>query len=1018
MVGVASPGANIINGSTSTWNSLGCLYDGVNGAPRTFSAGLGGGFTATSCINAAAVGGYRYAGVEYGGECWAGNAFSNTTSADAPASDCSFTCNADPTQICGAGNRLSAYYLASFTASASSTTSSAPASTTTTSASNSLPSGVSVLGTGCMLDAANGAPRTFAYALPNTGYTIQTCYAAAAAAKYIYFGLEYGGECWGGSVFNNVTNVDAPLSDCNMPCNADSTQKCGSGNRLSTFQIGASSATSPPTTSGAGGATSTTTTSSTSVAEPTSIPSTWAAVGCYTEGTNGRALVGSAVSAPAGGMTNAYCISQCVAANYSVAGTEYANECYCANDVRNGGQLASDQTSCSMNCAGDATSKCGGPSRLSLFALKGANGTANVQVWAPPSVVTNSSLLNGYKYLGCYNDVIIDAQGADHRTLSWQWNGPGVMTVGMCLQHCRQYGYDFAGVEYGHECYCDSSLYPQSTIQASTDCAIPCEGNPGQICGGVARINVYQSIYQITNFSRPTNTGRYEYLMGGVSVPLLSALTIKNKIVLLDKIAGGEPNGTHAYEFDYQISDYRLAFREMHVSTDIFCAAGLMLPDSAGRILTVGGWADISLQGIRLYNPDGSTGVNGTRDWEENFNVLHLQLQRWYPSTLQLVNGSIAVFGGEIGSNDRNQPNVEVLPYTGTAPVDLPILRRTDPNNLYPHVFTLPSGSIFIAAYNQAELLDPATFATVKTLPTIPGAVLGENANPNGSGGRTYPMQGSATLLPFSPPYTDSAVVLICGGSVGNGGTATDNCVTTAPDAANATWTVELMPFKRLMPNLVYLPDGTILIINGCKFGVAGFGLGQDPTLTAVLYDPSKPIHNRMSILNSTILARMYHSEAILTHDARVVITGSDPQEVEYPEQHIIEQYLPPYLTSGLARPTFTIQQPGNWSYGQDFYITANLPGGGPVRASLVSPGVNTHGNSMGMRFAWVSIVQTGGGQYKVTMPPGQHILPANHYLLFVLDGPTPSVGQWIRLGGDPGNIGNWPNLPGFSLPG
>ena len=34
------------------------------------------------------------------------------------------------------------------------------------------------------------------------------------------------------------------------------------------------------------------------------------------------------------------------------------------------------------------------------------------------------------------------------------------------------------------------------------------------------------------------------------------------------------------------------------------------------------------------------------------------------------------------------------------------------------------------------------------------------------------------------------------------------------------------------------LPDGTFLIANGAQQGVAGFGLAEDPNLTALLYDP------------------------------------------------------------------------------------------------------------------------------------------------------------------------------------
>jgi hypothetical protein len=67
----------------------------------------------------------------------------------------------------------------------------------------------------------------------------------------------------------------------------------------------------------------------------------------------------------------------------------------------------------------------------------------------------------------------------------------------------------------------------------------------------------------------------------------------------------------------------------MHVKTDVFCAAGLILPDKAGRQLNVGGWSAESLSGIRLHTPDGSPGVESVNDWQENYEVLKLQDGRW-----------------------------------------------------------------------------------------------------------------------------------------------------------------------------------------------------------------------------------------------------------------------------------------------------------------------------------------------------------------------------------------------------
>ena len=65
------------------------------------------------------------------------------------------------------------------------------------------------------------------------------------------------------------------------------------------------------------------------------------------------------------------------------------------------------------------------------------------------------------------------------------------------------------------------------------------------------------------------------------------------------------------------------------------------------------------------------------------------------------------------------------------------------------------------------------TFDTVTVLPNIPGAVN------DFLSGRTYPMAGSAMLLPQHAPYTDPIEIMICGGST-PAAIALDNCFTIA----------------------------------------------------------------------------------------------------------------------------------------------------------------------------------------------------------------------------------------------
>jgi hypothetical protein len=308
------------------------------------------------------------------------------------------------------------------------------------------------------------------------------------------------------------------------------------------------------------------------------------------------------------------------------------------------------------------------------------------------------------------------------------------------------------------------------------------------------------------------------------------------------------------------------------------------------------------------------------------------------------------------------------------------------------------------------------------------------------NGGRTYPLEGTMMLFPQYAPYTDPLGILICGGSTADN-VAIDNCVSINPEATDADWTVERMPSKRVMPNMVALPDGTYLILNGAQEGVAGFGLADNPNLNAVQYDPSKPglslcfspillfilylpkfaiVNQRMSVLANTTVARLYHSEAILLNDGRVLVSGSDPQDERFPEEYRIEVFLPPYLLSGLAPPNYSIADT-DWDYSGNYVLSnVQIPSGSDsaVRVSLIGAVASTHGNSMGQRTLFPN-VGCAGNTCTVQAPPDAHVAPPGWYQLFVLDGPTPSQGQFIRLGKDPAGIGNWPDFPDFQpLPG
>ncbi|KAH7906672.1 copper radical oxidase-like protein [Hygrophoropsis aurantiaca] len=983
------------NALPGTWSALGCYTD--NGGARTLSAALyadTANMTIESCINFCSTGSnaYIYAGVEYAQECYCGNFIANGAT-NVTISDCNMACTGKASELCGAGNRLDIFWSGA-----------APPA-----APIIVPSVGNWTSLGCYSDSA--ATRALAYGTATTGgVTAESCTTACYNAGYPLAGMEYSTQCFCGlSLESNSAPTTA--SDCDMTCVGNSSEYCGGPNRLNLYNYTGTLPSTPPANGGGGasdsggGATNVSPVSS-------GLPSSWTYGACYVDNANGRALGNEYDN---NSVTVESCIAHCVSSNYTLAAIEYSTQCFCGDYLTNGAAKA-PEADCNMACGGNANEACGGPNRLSVY-----TSTGNVTVLPIPTTQT-TSLPGEWAYKGC----LAELGAGSPRMLPYELDWPTNNTVDACLNQCASYGYPAAGLEYGEQCFCGDITDVTNNggvFAPETDCNMPCSGDPIHLCGAGDRLSMYYWSGSMNVWHTPGNTGYYEFLIGGLIVPLIATVGINNKVTFLEKWGTSEfDNSTGAYELDLTLTDnYRLAWREMHVKTDVFCSGSIILPDKGGRQINVGGWSLESTFGVRLYTPDGSAGVNGTNDWEENVNELTLQRGRWYPTAMMMPNGSILVVGGESGSNASPQPSLEILPKPpgGDTVMTLDYLQRTDPYNLYPFLMVLPSGRFFIGYYNEARVLDPVTFNTVAVLPNMPGAVN------NFLAGRTYPMEGSAVLLPQHAPYTDPIEVLICGGSTIGAAIALDNCISIAPEAENPTWTLERMPSKRVMPCMVPLPDGTFLILNGAFQGQAGFGLATGPNLNAILYDPSLPIGQRISILNSTIVDRLYHSEATLLPDGRVLVSGSDPQtyypngSTVYPEEMRIEVYIPPYLNQGFRQPEFTITET-DWELGGQYQITVNLFQGttSTMKVSLVAASSSTHGNIMSGGRVIFPEFSCSGNTCTITSPPNAYVSPPGWSQLFILDGPTPSFGAWVRIGGDPAKLGNWPDFPDFTTPG
>ena len=89
--------------------------------------------------------------------------------------------------------------------------------------------------------------------------------------------------------------------------------------------------------------------------------------GCYAEPAQGggRAL-GAYGFVNATAMTPVMCVEGCAGRGFRFAGAEYAQECWCADQLA-GGAVLRPEGECNMLCQGDRTKYCGAGGSLSVW---------------------------------------------------------------------------------------------------------------------------------------------------------------------------------------------------------------------------------------------------------------------------------------------------------------------------------------------------------------------------------------------------------------------------------------------------------------------------------------------------------------------------------------------------------------------------------------------------------------------------------------------------------------------------
>ena len=456
------------------------------------------------------------------------------------------------------------------------------------------------------------------------------------------------------------------------------------------------------------------------------------------------------------------------------------------------------------------------------------------------------------------------------------------------------------------------------------------------------------------------------------------------------------------------------SIRPLMLQTDTWCSSGSVIAD--GTLIQTGGYND-GERVARTFTPCNDDQC----DWKEL--PEYLSVRRWYASNQILPDGRIIVVGG------RNAFSYEFFPKntlnsTSQPNYYLKFLKDTrDPkeeNNLYPFLHLLPDGNLFIFANKRSISFDYTQNRVVKEFPVIPG-----------EDSRSYPSTGSSVMLPLrlnsgNQSQSPEVEILVCGGapkgsySKAERGTyisASKTCGRIKVTDPNPKWVMEQMPMPRVMSDMIILPTGDVLLINGASNGTAGWEDGRNPVLNPVLYRSyASDLSQRFWVLNPSRTPRMYHSGAVLVPDGRVIVGGSNPHRVynftayPYPTELGLEAFSPPYLAprySYLRPSILSIETPQNvllyrGSFSISLTLSLYLRSRG-IEVMIMTPSFTTHSFAMNQRAVVLnvtSMAQLSLFAYKLVVsgPQTTAIAPPGYYMLFVVHAGTPSQGVWVKV--------------------
>ncbi|CAL1711882.1 unnamed protein product [Somion occarium] len=516
---------------------------------------------------------------------------------------------------------------------------------------------------------------------------------------------------------------------------------------------------------------------------------------------------------------------------------------------------------------------------------------------------------------------------------------------------------------------------------------------------------------------------------GNSGIVALEAIVVSPTLVVIFDRASDDPlqiNNHSAWGGLWNLETNEVT--ALDVLSNSFCASGALL--SNGTMVSIGGdprgfvnnpTIKNGTTGLRLFEPcDDPAGV-GCMLFEDPEN-LHLAEPRWYPASIRIPDGSLMIVGG-IHENtgffndvERAANSVEFFPPKfGGVPRPSEFLKRSLPANLFPRIFLLPDGKVFMVANNQSIIYDIET-GDERILPDLPNGVRVTN-----------PLDGSAILLPLSPPnFTPE--VLVCGGTnisdaldpsqISSQTPASDQCsrIVLTEEGIKKGWIIERMLEPRIMPELVHLPNGQILIINGGRSGVAAISNVPDPignsnadhpVLTPSLYTPTAALGRRISNagMPTSEIPRLYHSSVTLTPQGNFFVAGSNPNvdtnlTVEFSSEFRVESLDPPFMS--VPRPRI-LTAPSKIGFGKRFTVPVSIPSNlkaSNIQVALMDLGFSSHAFHSSARLVFMDAqLSRDRRSLTITAPPNRNIFPPGPAFIFLTIDDVSSEGQRVMVG-------------------